>query len=97
MKKEITIMQENASPLVVTDSDERDLNTYTSDLSKLLENNNVTLLHTTSCSIIIRPHKINSIIVRSLEKAPKNEEPETPKEENKESEGDESIDGIISD
>lgn len=68
MKKQITIIQENSSPLVIDDSDEKELKDYTNDLAKLLENNNITLLHTTSCSVIIRPHIINSIIVRELDK-----------------------------
>jgi hypothetical protein len=101
MKKEITIIQENTSPLVINDSDERDLKAYTSDLSKLLESNNVVILETTSCALITRPHKINSIIVRSLE-TPTQEQPqeEEVKEEIKEEEPSEDIDsdaGIISD
>lgn len=97
-------MQVHSSPLIITDSDERDMKTYTTDLSKILESNNVSILETSSCSVIIRPHKINSIIVRTLEspaEETKQEEPiEETTEEIKEEEPSEEIssdDGIITD
>ena len=95
MKMEITILQENMSPLVITDNDDRNLESYTISLSKILDSNNVVMLHTTSCSVIIRPHKINSIIVRYLEKPPTTE---SKKDENpKQDEINETDDGIITD
>lgn len=94
--KQITIIQENASPLVVDDRDDRDLHEYTNEMSKLLESNNVSIIHTSTCSVITRPNKVTSIIVReypSPEEDKSNQLMEEPKDEQKE----ESPDGIISD
>lgn len=68
MSKQITILQENLPPLVFDDNDKRDLEEYTKELSSLLSSNNVVVLHTSSCSIITRPHKIISVIVKNLNK-----------------------------
>lgn len=66
--KEITIFQENIEPLILNDSeDETDLNTYTQELSNLLELSTLTILNISSCSIILRPSKINSIKVRNVD------------------------------
>lgn len=97
MKKQITIIQENSSPLVIDDSDEKELKQYTDDLAKLLENNNITLLHTTSCSVIIRPHIINSIIVRELDRPPSDQTETNQTEEITEDIVTDSEDGIVSD
>ena len=95
MRKQITILQENTSPLVLDDQDERPIKEYTDSLAKLLESNNVTLLHTTSCSVIIRPHKVTSIIVKDFSTPPPKEE--EPSEEKEEVNEEDSPDGIISD
>jgi hypothetical protein len=99
MKKQVTILQENSSPLIVDDVDEREIGEYTDSLAKILENNNVTLLHTTSCSIIIRPHKITSIVVKDMsESQPTDSQPTKAKEEKQSEEPKENPDdGIISD
>jgi len=39
---------------------------YTNELCKLLESNNISIVHTTTCSVIIRPDKITSVIVRDI-------------------------------
>jgi len=64
--KRITIFQEGSSPIAIDDSDEQKIEQYTRELSKLLESNNVAILHTTSSSIIIRPNKISSIVVSDM-------------------------------
>lgn len=101
MKKQVTILQENSSPLIIDDTDDRDLKQYTSDLAKILENNNITLLHTSSCSVIIRPHKITSIVVKDLspEQHTSMAQPKKEKQpqEKQSDEKEESDDGIISD
>lgn len=96
MKKQITIIQENAAPIIFEDSDDRSINEYTTEMSKLLESNNVSIIHTSSCSVISRPNKITSIIVRefpsiSLDKT--QEKQQMKKNSNEEN----SVDGIISD
>ena len=65
--KHITIVQEKTSPVVVTDDGDESLKEYTSKLSSILENNNVTILHTTTGSVILRPNRISSIIVKEIE------------------------------
>lgn len=71
MKKIIKILQENIEPLIIEDENDEDINLYISNLSKLLSIGNVTILETSSSSLIIRPHKIVSIIVTQDNKAPK--------------------------
>ena len=96
MKKQITIIQENASPIVIEDSDNRSINEYSNAMCKLLESNNVSIIHASSCSVISRPNKITSIIVRefpSVSLDNSQEKQEMKKNSNKEN----SSDGIISD
>jgi len=98
MRKQITIIQENASPLVVDDRDDRDLKEYTTEMSKLLESNNVTIIHTSTCSVITRPNKVTSIIVREIPSADDDLSKENQKmEEVTEQKEDSSEDGIITD
>ena len=66
MTKQITIIQENASPLIVEDKSDDNITEYTNELCKLLESNNISIVHTTTCSVIIRPNKITSVIVRDI-------------------------------
>ena len=99
MKKQITIIQDGASPVVVDDSDERPLDEYTVELSKLLESNNVSIITTTSCKVIIRPNKVTSMIVREFPST--NDSLETMQQqkisEEKVKEPEDSPDGIVSD
>lgn len=96
MTKQITIIQESASPLVIDDSDDRSIKEYTKELSTLLESNNVSIVETSSCSVIIRPHKITSIIVREFPSATEAKKEDKSTELMKPVE-EESLDGIISD
>ena len=95
--KQITIIQENASPLVVDDSDDRDLNEYTAEMAKLLETNNVSIIHTSSCSVITRPNKVTSIIVRELPTVEDDNKAEQMQQQKAPEQVEESPDGIISD
>jgi hypothetical protein len=98
MKKQITIIQDGVSPVVVDDSDDRPLDEYTVELSKLLESNNVSIITTTSCKVIIRPNKVTSMIVREFASTDVKEtiqQQKTPEGEIKEPE--DSPDGIVSD
>ncbi|MCK5616085.1 hypothetical protein KAR91_80220 [Candidatus Pacearchaeota archaeon] len=65
--KVITIFQENASPLCLTDNDTSDLSEYTNEISRLLEISNVTILETSSGNAIIRPHKVTGIEVKNTD------------------------------
>ena len=92
MRKEITILQENASSIVIDDNDDRDLDEYTSELSRLLESNNVSIVKTSSCSVIIRPNKIASIVVREFPSSSIDNDMQQQMKKK-----DDSPDGIISD
>jgi len=61
--KQVTIFQKNCSPVIVEDSDESSIEDYSKRISQLLENNNISILHTSTCSVIVRPDKISSIHV----------------------------------
>lgn len=72
--KEITIFQENIKPLIINDfEDDINLDDYVKDLSHLLESSNVTILKTSAISIILRPSKINSVIVKNIPEKDNNE------------------------
>jgi len=64
--KRITIFQDGLPPVAIDDSDDQAIDQYTRQLSKLLENNNISILHASSSSMIIRPNKISSIVVTNL-------------------------------
>lgn len=96
--KRITIYQRNNIPMTVEDSDDSPINEYSKELVSLLENNNVTILHTSTCSIIVRPDRISSIHVcsvndMSIETLEKSECQSGDKEEKTS----EDFEGIISD
>lgn len=61
--KIITINSMNTAPIQVIDEDDKNIENYSSELSKLLESNNVSILHTTTCSVIIRPNIISNIVI----------------------------------
>ena len=97
MKKQITLIQESASPVVFDDSDDRSLDEYTKEMARLLESNNVSIIHTSSCSVITRPNKVTSIVVREF---PSSDEPKAEQQLMKqevEKAPEDSPDGIITD
>ncbi len=97
MTKQITIIQENTAPIMLEDNDGRSVDEYVTELSKLLESNNVSIIHTSSCSVITRPNKVTSIIVREFP-SPEDDKSNQPRKEDPKSEQkEESPDGIISD
>jgi len=61
--KIIKIFQENNENVELIDNDDTNRVDYTSQLKNLFESNDVIILETSSGSVIIRPHKINSIMV----------------------------------
>lgn len=72
--KILTIYFSDIDPIVIEDEDDKTLEEYIRELSKILENNSVIILHTSSSSIIIRPNAISAVIVSD-----KNETLKTPK------------------
>lgn len=61
--KIIKIFSENSEIVEIRDGDDSDLQSYAKSLSPLLESNNISILHTTTTSIILKPSKINLITV----------------------------------
>lgn len=61
--KKITIFQDHTTPLTIEDADDTNIKEYSRRISNLLQNNNVSILYASSCSVIIRPNKISSILV----------------------------------
>lgn len=64
--KRITIYQTNSMPLTIDDNDNSTLENFSRKLSKLLESSNVSILHTSTGSIVIRPDKISSIYISEI-------------------------------
>ncbi len=61
--KRIIIYQENIAPIIIEDVDASKIEEYSRTLANLLETGNVSILHTSMSSVIIRPNKISSILV----------------------------------
>ena len=76
--------------VTVLDDDDKDLQEYTKELSSLLKSGNVTILETTTGSLILRPNKITSILVKEMDK----EDSPSEKIELKEKQQDEHVDMI---
>jgi len=62
--KIITIHQEGAKPIIIEDDDDKELSLYINELTSIMENNNISILQTKFTSVIIRPSKIISIVVK---------------------------------
>lgn len=61
--KIIKIFQENNEIIELIDNDDTNRVEYTAQLKNIFESNDVMILETSSGSVIIRPHKINAILV----------------------------------
>jgi len=68
MMKKVEVFQENVDKIVFFDLDDSDISDYVKSLSSLLELSKVSVLHTTSASIILRPSKVVSLLVSEVEK-----------------------------
>jgi hypothetical protein len=62
--KTVTIYQEGADPIIVDDNDDEELVSYTKKISSMFEHNNISILQTKFTSVITRPSKIISIVVK---------------------------------
>lgn len=82
--KRIVIMSEKTSPVEIFDENDDALQEYTSKLSSILENNNVTILHTSTGSVILRPDRISSVFVSEYDETDSHQLLEPAKEEQKE-------------
>ena len=79
MMKKLTIFQEYTAPLEIEDWDDSDIKEYTRQISSLLENNNVSILHASTCSVVLRPNKITSIVVTEVESPAQKQQPQKKK------------------
>ncbi len=83
--KQITIFFSDSASISIDDITDEAIEEYTVKLSKILESNNVTVLHTSSSSIIIRPNVISAVKVSNVgepqkEKPIENESIEIPQD-----------------
>lgn len=71
--KSIEILYNNGKSFECVDDDDNNLDMYAKELSTLLDKFNITILHTTSSSIVIKPSEITSIKIKEIieEKTPK--------------------------
>lgn len=65
--KSIIVNFKDSYSVELNDDDDRDTEKYAENLSKILENNNVTILHATTGSLIVRPNEVTSILVSEEE------------------------------
>ena len=66
--KKVEVFQENVDKVELFDLDDSDISDYVKSLSSLLELSKVSVLHTTSASIILRPSKVVSLLVTEIKK-----------------------------
>jgi hypothetical protein len=80
--KLITIIQDGGQTIIINDNDNSDLQEYSKNISSLLEFSNISILHTSNSSTILRPSKILSIHVDKIQEITNiNDEKEEPKQE----------------
>jgi hypothetical protein len=85
--KIITIYEEGIQPVTLKeDSNDQGLLEYAQSLTPLMSQNNIMLFHTSTESVLVRPHKINAIKITEDETTITVEEPESAVEEKKEEE-----------
>lgn len=77
--KRITIFRTNSEKVQVMDDDDTNLTEYSTNLSHILEASNVVILETSEGNIIVKPTKIDLILV-SEELTNDNGDTEQPKE-----------------
>lgn len=65
--KRIIISQEHSEPLELLDDDSNDLESYSKIVSEVLESTKVCILQTSTQILILKPSKINSILVSEVE------------------------------
>jgi len=65
--KSIIVSLKHSDAVELFDADDNDIEEYTTALSKTLDNNNITILHATSGSLIVRPNEISSILITESE------------------------------
>ena len=81
--KQIVIYQENVAPILIEDDDDSAIEEFTAKLSTLLETNNVSLLHTSNGSIVLRPNKIVSVVINEVRSMSKEQSQEVQQKEQK--------------
>lgn len=65
MKKRITIINNN-NKIVMLDDDSTPLSEYSENLSKIMSNENISLLEVSTGILIARPSQINSILIEEI-------------------------------
>lgn len=61
--KILKIFQENCSTIELKDDDDRDIGTYIKELTSVVNLDNISILHLSNSSVILKPSKILSIVV----------------------------------
>jgi len=64
--KIIQVNFENSTPVIVQDNDESLIAEYSKNLSNILDNTNISILHTSEGSLIIRPDRVVSIFISNV-------------------------------
>jgi hypothetical protein len=77
-RKCLTIFQENNSPIIMVDEDDRDLSEYSKELSSFMTLDNISIIETSNSAAIIRPSKISSILVEDVDVTEEEPKPEKP-------------------
>jgi len=72
--KKIVIYNDESNCLTLIDDDDTDINSYSKEISKVLESSKICILETSSGNAILKPSKINSMFVTELDSPEINEQ-----------------------
>jgi hypothetical protein len=67
--KRIFLYPENGSKIEISDESDVDLDEYCKELSKLFVTSNIALLKTTSASAMLRPSKLQAVVVTEVDES----------------------------
>ena len=76
--KVLSVFLTNGQCLSVKDQDNSNIVDYSKKLSDLLQSNNVTLLHTSESSLVVRPSKIQALVISEEKQDNETEAAELP-------------------
>jgi len=67
--KKITIFLSNTSYIEIIDDDDESIIEYSKKITDILKSNNISILHTSNSSIIIRPNEISAIKIDIIDES----------------------------
>lgn len=80
--KKITIFLSDSSSIEINDDNNELIKTYSENISDVLKSDNISILHMSSSSIVVRPNNISAIKINEISDKPSILQPKIKKENN---------------